>query len=221
MWIPNLNLIFIHIPKNAGTSMEHALLKIGMPERYIIDGVISDAIRKNELLWTMIMYCIVHDIDNYRYFAPYIRDYHQIYTDFGEIINKSSKKPCIMTIIRHPRQRAISLYKFTHSYKFMSFSYFIEKILLTNKIPELSNTQYSMLCDYNGNLDNDIVILRHENLDSDWETFCQKNNIPFVRLGRENTSVSISIVADFAFLEPSIIERFDAHYAIDYQSFYP
>ncbi len=125
-----------------------------------------------------------------------------------------------MTIVRHPRERAISLYKFTHAYKFMSFSDFIERIILSNKIPEISNTQYSMLCDCDGNLDTDIVILRHDRLDSDWELFCQKNKIPFVRLGRENVSVSIQIVADFAIIEPSIVERFDAHYAIDYQTFY-
>jgi len=192
MYFKKINMIFIHIPKNAGTSIEESIWEYYGDELPSIikklikmskAPIVCDVLVKKKLYENKIAEIVS---------TFFIKFYHKTILDYKADISKNN--PITFTVVRHPQNRLISLYKYMQFYKYISFEEFLKKFVLNCKSHNFSSrfttTQVSFLCNETGNLDERIHILRYETLDLDWYNFCKKYDIKCYKLVYENKSVT-------------------------------
>lgn len=189
MYFDKLKMSFIHIPKNAGTSIEQTLLQTYYnSDLKLYERIAFDTIAKNKLLWSTIslMYSTNYVPDTIdKEIITVIRNYHEKLSDC------EPKDMILFTVVRNPYARIESLYKFTCSYKLYTFPEFIHRWFGPNHyhLRELfDKTQVSYICDASGKIDPRVQILKYESLTDDWRAFCKQHKLKCKTLLRENVS---------------------------------
>lgn len=200
-------LLFIHIPKNSGTSIEATLDKkynTSMSSIYsfftkntpnIIKYVLFNkplfVYKYLNILLNFIKYNLSNNsfIYNSKYFHTFPIHYkashmHNIVSNYSEFIT--------FAIIRNPYSRAISLFVYTHPVQWITvenFNLFLDNLII-NKLQMYTtffDNQKSYIMDENNK---QIVtnILKFENLNSDWDEFSQKNDLNLPILSKLNVN---------------------------------
>tara|TARA_Y100000590_G_scaffold343714_2_gene392826 strand:- start:27594 stop:28241 length:648 start_codon:yes stop_codon:yes gene_type:complete len=171
------NILFIHIPKNAGSSIEKLFVSRGnTTETELIDDL------KQFSKYTILAWEYFPSFINV--FEKIIYTYHSTVSNY--IMNKS-KSYNIFTIIRHPQDRIVSFYIYFGIDTLMTFYQFLLK--LWNNDDTLSKFIKKNQIDYLFNNSNiNIDIINYDTLEEDWKALCTKYNIEYTKLKNINTS---------------------------------
>lgn len=205
------NILFIHIPKNAGMYIEKQL---GIPSSIISSQTPTDKpkISSRILHFSKKLRNIILDIsDNQQLEIEYLHGqfggpYAYQHASLSEIISyrmlpeEELENSIILAVHRNPIDRLVSIYKYWGYYKILSFDEFCIKIV-ANPQNALDNfgllmhlkTQVSYIND-SINYSNKIEWLSFENLDSDLKEFMRKNNLKTkIDKNKKNESIKKSI----------------------------
>lgn len=164
--------IFIHIPKNAGQSIENVFLDLIGLSWEMRDPLLLRHNTNPMLGPKRLAHLKSHEYVEYKYVSP-----------------QQYKEYITFAVIRNPWERAVSFYKYLGYDKICNFEDFIVKHLSK----DLWHREYWFLCPqsefiyYNGKLNVDYV-LRFENLEEDFKMICKKLNLQNIPLPRVNVS---------------------------------
>uniref|UniRef100_A0A6C0IJJ3 Sulfotransferase domain-containing protein n=1 Tax=viral metagenome TaxID=1070528 RepID=A0A6C0IJJ3_9ZZZZ len=203
----NNKLIFIHIPKNSGTSVEFILDKhygynSSMYSRFITEYTSNIVkyllyIKPHIFLYYFnpLLRCLQYFISNANYL------YNSTYSNTSIIHYKASYMNNLLdnydnfitfTIIRNPYSRAVSLFLYTHPVQLITLNNFI---LFLNKLINKELQTYTTFFDdqlsyiLNENKQQIVTnILKFENLNYDWIEFSNKYDLDFPSLPKLNVS---------------------------------
>lgn len=181
-------LRFIHIPKNAGTSIENAALKEnikwGFREWTKKKDEKSKNIFKNKNPWKNV----------YNNKSPKIRRCFPWHVNYGSLGNNFLEKDdTTFCVVRNPYTKIVSAYKYAHGKKISKedLNKFIKNKLSNFEkhtywngchiLPQYKYTHEGVKCDN---------ILRFENLDNEFEELLKKNELPNIKLPKNNKSVT-------------------------------
>lgn len=182
----NFALRFIHIPKNAGTSIENAALKENIKwgfKEWTKEDDGNNNIFKNKNPWK--------NINNNK--TPIVKrcyPWHVNYADLGD--NFLEDDDTTFCVVRNPYTKIVSAYKYANgknSTKEGLNNFVKEKLgnFKENKywngchiLPQYKYTHEGVKCDN---------ILHFENLDNDFEKLMKDNNYPNIKLPKNNKSV--------------------------------
>lgn len=195
------NLLYIHIPKTAGLSVEYELNRLYNPYDnnmwyYMIVENSPNIIKYLYFYcewFRKIIHYILYDVGplkncTLRFNNDTISMHYNIF-DYMQYIKKDVFNNMIkFTIVRNPYDRAVSLFRFIYPSFIQNkknFMIFLNDI----KTGKLNNTffatQYSYIIDMDKNV-TVIDILKFENLQTDWLNLCIKYNIPSQQLPKIN-----------------------------------
>ena len=169
--------IFIHIPKNAGSSIEMALLDTYDNEHDLVNRAQKQA--KEWPLWPM---HFLHHGEQNRLFGAQLHDHsqHRMLRDFREEVRTYFS----LCVVRNPWERMVSLYEYgkahgDYSISFYDYVHQFPNIELVPPRHELMQHQYARGVTY---------IMRYENLQADFDTACELIGIRPRKLPRINVS---------------------------------
>lgn len=170
----NENILFIHIPKNAGSSIEKYFeTNYGYFE---YSNKLINSLKKYSYLTS---YSYLYFPFFINFFKPIIDNYHPILPKYDKYENMK-----IFTIVRHPQDRIVSFYIYFGFNNYLSFYKFL--ILITMSDDYLSNFIKRNQVEYI-NLEK-VDILKYENIEEDWKSLCKKYEIDYVKLDVVNKS---------------------------------
>jgi hypothetical protein len=208
------NLLFIHIPKNAGKSIEHAL---DIVPKQMIDRPGSLRSSLNGLL-KKIHYLTNSRVPAEKLFGPLDIVLCSQHLSYQEIENlrlisaaelESARK---FAVVRNPFDRAISVYHMFHSEtdieRFKKFwTCEVDQETQDHVRSVFFRPQFSFLCDQFGQLSVEHI-LRFENLGEEFLDLCSKLNLPVRALEKIGSRKEQSPYRDFYDKEAKkIIER--------------
>ena len=201
----DINLLFIHIPKAGGSSVEQYLsnkysIKLNNSSIY---GVLSDDLKKKHSITTR------HSLQHYTYNEIYeARDIFNV--DF-------SNKPSVLAIVRNPYTRLISDLFYLSLIKPNTDKNEIPRIIRRYIVSNKDNhaiPQYRYITDKNGYLVDNITILRMESLKEDMIKYGYAD---FNKYDNKNIIISSDRYVDF--LTPEVIKLVHFFYEEDFKYF--
>ena len=199
-------LMFIHIPKNAGTSIEVAAKKYGIMWGLYYDFKKHGINRKNENINVSVWHIPPKILKNNKGYEVYF------------------KKKVPFCVVRNPYERAVSEYKYHNNlYKIP-----ISKQGLNEFITTIESRLNRDICDfgchfipqseyiygYNNNKVSEI--LRFENLETDFKKLCLKYNYPNIKLEKINKTGKVVTIND---LNSESIKTINKIYKKDFINF--
>lgn len=201
----DINLLFIHIPKAGGSSVEQYLsikYSIKLNNLSIYGNLPADFKKK-------------HDITKNYSFQHYT--YNEIY-DMREILNIDfSTNPNILAVVRNPYTRLISDLFYLSLIKpntdKSEIPRIIRRYIVSNK-DNHSIPQYRYITDKNGYLVKNITILRMENLKED---MIKHGYADFNKYDNKNIIISSDKYDEF--LTPEVIKLVNFFYEEDFKYF--
>jgi len=168
--------IFIHLPKNAGQSIEHVFLKL------------------LNLTWETRAPLLLRSNDQPTLGPPRLAHLKASeYVRFKYLTQEMFDNYYKFSFVRNPWGRLISFYKyleFNKNYDFKTFlmKHFSKELFI--KMGWFVGEQYKFLYSENGELLVDYVG-KFESLDNDFEVVCEKINIPITKVPHINSSSNI------------------------------
>jgi len=193
MYNPKNNLIFIHIPKTAGTAISEYMYKLNEERKDIVHNVKMD-----------------HGfLGKIRYATEYT---HITFSMYKKLLNEKICNDAIkFVIVRNPINKLKSWYYFHTQNKWVNFS--INKMLpiLYHDLKLIESRGYSLNCDnhsdggavfntfgiirqtdyFNIKTDN-VNILKFESLQKDFDEFVEKYNLPKFKINKINVTKDVS-----------------------------
>jgi len=167
------NCIFIHIPKNAGQSMEHVFLDLAGLTWETRAPLLLRPNDKSEIGPPRLAHLKARDYVKYQYISQELFDN---YFKFA--------------FVRNPWDRMVSIYKFSRYSLILDFNSFYKHIFL----PKMWHDKYwfvgpqsDFICDQSGKIIMDFVG-RFETLQSDFTKICQMMGLPDINLPHVNKS---------------------------------
>jgi Sulfotransferase family len=156
-----INLLFIHIPKTGGTSVEKYLSKkfnIQLNEKSLYGVIPWEKKKKFNLHAITFQHLILRKLMNLKY-----------YLGIKEL-------PCILTIVRNPYERLISdlfYFNLIHKHSNQTQVYHVIKHFLafSKKYDNHPLPQHTFLLDERGQISKTITILKTETLQKDMQNF--------------------------------------------------
>ena len=172
-----LKCVFIHIPKNAGQSMEHVFLDFA------------------GLTWEMRAPLLLRPNDNPQLGPPRLAHLHaNEYVKYHYLSEELFVSYFKFSFVRNPWDRMVSIYKYSRYSLVYDFKYFTKHIFL----PKIWRDDYwfvgpqsEFICDSSGNTMIDFVG-RFESMQSDFNQVCRRLNItdtPLPHVNKSNQSV--------------------------------
>lgn len=181
MIIDNKNkLIFIHIPKNAGSSVENFFFSELKTKRTIIIKL-TDFLKKFSKIG---IYAWLYVPILFICFKIIFKTYHK---DLKDLDFEKFNNYKVFTVLRHPQDRIVSYYYYYGFNKKLSFYEFLDEISNKNDFfsKHIKRNQFEFIkC----NNKCDINILNYDNLENDFKAFCEKNNLDLKKLKKINKS---------------------------------
>ena len=189
-------IYFIHIPKTAGTSMEHIFYEkkgcIGSCffNKLHKKDILNNTMYNNVSLWHIpLQYFkqsfINNIISNYTIFTIVRNPYERIISDFKFWIQFYDARQNIRRKLKHNEKYLLNQIEKIYDNNFVmdanNLNQFINSILKNNKYMTQLDGHHIPMYYYLTNNDNNIMsnvhILKHENLNDDFNDFIRKNNL--------------------------------------------
>ncbi len=165
--------IFIHIPKNAGQSMEYVFLdRVG-------------------LTWETRAPLLLRSNDNPQLGPPRLAHLHaDEYVRYHYISEELFNNYFKFSFVRNPWDRLVSIYKYSKYSLIYDFEHFLNRIFLPKTWQDefwFVGPQSEFICDRHGNIMIDFVG-RFETMQSDFNKVCNKLDLPDFPLPHINKS---------------------------------
>lgn len=209
----NTNITFIHIPKNAGTSIEHVGYKNGYVwGKYIFYNYKLFYYFDEFMLYSKLNYkkhpninTIFEKTFNYKNGKQHIPCY----------IKKKNNNKISFMVVRNPYDKIISAFKFLRTNT--NINTFVKKYIYLFKRKELSKRNYIYFIPQHEYLLDNTEVLKFENLQEDFYKFCKKHNLKKMTIPRVNISENNKIkITDFNNESIQLINEF---YSKDFELF--
>jgi len=183
----NTNITFIHIPKNAGSSIEYIGYNNGYTwgKYYFYDFYISYLLDK-----IVIYYKINYHSFLFNYFFKILRKSFQSVHHLPESYKNNKRlieNKVSFLVIRNPYNKILSNYNFLN-YDNDEINVFIKKNIIDLKNNIKRKNVYHFFIPQHEYLLHNTEILRFENIDNDFKNFCKKHNLKDMTLPKHNIS---------------------------------
>lgn len=214
----NTNVTFIHIPKNAGSSIEYTGYKNGYRwgKYYFYNFKIVYIVDK----------LVIFFKTNYTSALPFgiplvprfLKPIHHIPINYKKSKKLINNKVSFM-VVRNPYNKILSNYKFFYKEKKIDINEFVKNNILglknNNKTKEYTNYFFIPQHEY---LLHNTEVLKFENLHTDFKEFCKRHNLKDMELSKINVSNNKN-VANIKGLNAETLKLINEFYSKDFELF--
>lgn len=199
----SINLLFIHIPKTGGTSLEFFFKEFSRQELYLTKPNIKNNIIPN---------------DKYNKISYQHQTYRTLF-EYREILKIDFTNIKIITVVRNPYNRAISdlfYFKLINIQSSKEEVYLKLKLFINSDFHIYDNhnlPQYEYIIDINGIINNNIKIFRCENLTNDMI------NDGFYKFNNNSNKNKNGKIDYYKFLNKDSINLINDYYDKDFKLF--